>query len=58
MRHRELRNMRHYHLLNSTCDIGDPPSRAPILWSKSPIAYKSLFVSAARLAQEGVAHLS
>ena len=25
----ELRDMRHDHFLNSTCDIGDPPSRAP-----------------------------
>ena len=23
------RDMRHCHFLNSTCDIGDPPSRAP-----------------------------
>ena len=23
--------MRHCHFLNSTCDIGDPPSRAPVV---------------------------
>ena len=25
-----LRDMRHDHFLNLTCDIGDPPSRAPV----------------------------
>ena len=25
------RDMRHYHFLNSICDIGDPPIKGPIL---------------------------
>ena len=31
MGHEELRDMRHDHFVNSTCDIGDPPSRAPCI---------------------------
>ena len=30
MGHGELSDMRHYHFLNSTRDIGGPPSRAPV----------------------------
>ena len=29
MGHEELRDMRHDHFLNATCDIGEPASRAP-----------------------------
>ena len=29
MRHGELRDVRHYHFLNSTCDIGHPPIKGP-----------------------------